>query len=347
MYNNYTMKNIIKKASLTHNLSFDEILALIKDNSENEYLFKCADAVRKKYVGDSVHLRGLIEISNICGNSCLYCGLQKENHAIERYAMTENEIYETAKNAVKLGYKTIVLQSGESAVYSTEQIVSIIRKLKTLNIALTLSFGEKNINEYKAYKEAGADRYLLRIETTSFKLYNTLHPDMSLTKRRACLKYLKEAGFETGTGNLVGLPGQTDESLAEDILYFKDLDADMVGLGPFIPNPDTPLKNEAGGSFEKALKIMAIVRLLMPDINIPATTAMETINPNGRLIALQSGANVIMPNVNTIEYRNQYKLYPGKICLDESAEKCRGCIEEKIKSIGRKISESKGFRVSK
>lgn len=341
------MKKLIDKAALTHELSYGEIVSLIKDNTENDYLFQTADKVREKYVGNSVHLRGLIEFSNICSQNCRYCGLQKDNGTIERYAMEEEEIYRIAKQAVQLGYKTLVLQSGESKVYSIDRLVSLIRKIKMLNVAVTLSIGEKNEAEYRALKEAGADRYLLRIETTSFSLYKKLHPDMSLTKRMTCLRFLKDIGFETGTGNLVGLPGQSDESLAEDILFFKELDADMVGLGPFIPNPDTPLKEEKAGSFEKALKIMAITRLLMPDINIPATTAMETLNPNGRIIALQSGANVVMPNVNATEYRKQYKLYPGKICLDEGAQTCRKCIEEKIKSIGRTISDSKGFRIKR
>ena len=167
---------------------------------------------------------------------------------------------------------------------------------------------------------------------------------MALTNRRACINFLKKCGFELGTGDLIGLPDQTDEMIAEDILFFKEINADMVGLGPFIPNPDTPLKDAPSGTFEKALKVMAITRLLLPDANIPATTAMETLNPNGRIIALQSGANVVMPNVNETSYRTKYQLYPGKICLDEGAEKCRKCIEAKILSIGRTIATSKGFR---
>jgi biotin synthase len=216
-----------------------------------------------------------------------------------------------------------------------------------LNVAITLSIGEKDQKVYENFKDAGADRYLLRIETTCFRLYNKLHPKMSLNKRKACLFYLKKLGYEVGTGNLIGLPEQTDESLADDILFFQELNADMVGLGPFIPNKNTPLGNEIGGTFEKSLKIMAIVRLLMPDINIPATTAMETLNPKGRIIALQSGANVCMPNVNATDYRAKYELYPNKICIEEGAEKCRGCIENKIKSIGRTISQSYGYRISK
>ena len=339
------MKNIIDKAAETHNLSYNEIVALIKDNRDNEYLYKKADEVRRANVGDEVHLRGLIEFSNVCGCNCQYCGLQKDNSKIERYKMSADEIYQTAKNAAEQGYKTVVLQSGESKVYSIEELCNLIRKIKLLNVAVTLSIGEKNEAEYRALKDAGADRYLLRIETTKPGLYRKLHPDMSLSRRRSCLYFLKKIGFETGTGNLVGLPEQTDESLAEDILFFKELDADMVGLGPFIPNPDTPLKNEKGGTFEKALKVMAITRLLLPDANIPATTAMETIHPNGRIIALQSGANVVMPNVGETHYRTKYELYPNKICVNEDSDKCRKCIEEKIKSIGRTIASSKGFRV--
>lgn len=339
------MKKLIDKAAQTHSLEYEEIVSLIKDNSFNEYLYQKADEVRKQYVGDEVHLRGLIEFSNVCKRSCKYCGLQKENKLIKRYAMTPDEIYQTAKHAVSLGYKTLVLQSGESEVYPIEKLIELIRKIKLLNVAITLSIGEKNEDEYRMLKQAGADRYLLRIETTSPSLYRKLHPEMSLLKRKACLMFLKEHGFETGTGNLVGLPGQTAESLAYDILFFKELDADMVGLGPFIPNPDTPLRDEVGGTFEKALKIMAITRLLMPDINIPATTAMETLNPNGRIIALQSGANVVMPNVNAVEYRTKYELYPNKKCVNEDADKCRNCIEAKIKSIGRTISTTKGFRI--
>ncbi|MCR5261004.1 MAG: [FeFe] hydrogenase H-cluster radical SAM maturase HydE [Candidatus Gastranaerophilales bacterium] len=339
------MKTLIDKAAETHSLEYKEILALIKDNSENEYLFKKADEVRKQFVGDEVHLRGLIEFSNVCACNCQYCGLQKDNSKVERYKMTVDEIFETAKKAVENGYKTIVLQSGESKVYSIEELCDLIKRIKQLDVAVTLSIGEKNEAEYRALREAGADRYLLRIETTSFKLYRKLHPDMSLSRRMACLTFLKKIGFEIGTGDLIGLPEQTDESIAEDIMFFKEFEADMIGLGPFIPNPDTPLKNEIGGTFEKALKVMAITRLLIPDANIPATTAMETIRPDGRIIALQSGANVVMPNVNETYYRTKYELYPNKKCVNEDADKCRQCIEEKIKSIGRTIGTSQGFRV--
>lgn len=338
------MKNIINKAVKTNRLSLSEIVEILQNDDCNEYLFKAANHVRKIKVGAEVHLRGLIEFTNICGRNCKYCGIRRDNPCAERYAMTPDEIFETAKKAVTLGYRTVVLQSGETQTYSIDTLCEIIRKIKALNVAVTLSIGEKNEAEYRALKQSGVDRYLLRIETTSPKLYRELHPEMSLTKRKACLYFLKKIGFELGTGNLVGLPNQTDEQIAEDLLFFQEIDADMIGLGPFIPHAQTPLKDEKGGSFEKALKVMAIARLLNPSANIPATTAMETLNPNGRIIALQSGANVVMPNVNIASFKTKYQLYPGKISLDNGADKCRKDIEEKILSIGRTIALNKGFR---
>ena len=241
-------------------------------------------------------------------------------------------------------YKTIVLQSGEDDYYDTDLICEIIREIKQLDVALTLSIGEKDYDTYKSYKDSGADRYLLRIETTDKKLYSTMHPSASFDNRLRCLYDLKELGYEVGTGCLVGLPGQSKESLAEDILFFKNLDADMVGIGPFIAHEQTPLKDAENGDFWLALKVMALTRLNLPNINIPATTAMETLNPSGRIIALKSGANVVMPNVTSKEYRAKYEIYPGKICINENPEQCRGCIEGKIRSIGRTISKEKGFR---
>jgi biotin synthase len=248
------------------------------------------------------------------------------------------------KKAVELGYKTVVLQSGEDEYFDTDKTVEIIRELKKYDIALTLSIGEKTYDEYKEFKKAGADRYLLRIETTDKKLYSEMHPNASYENRKQCLYDLKSLGFETGTGCLVGLPNQTVESLADDILFFKELNADMIGIGPFIPHNQTPLANEKQGDFWLALKVMALTRINLPDINIPAATAMETIHPNGRIIALQSVANVVMPNVTSMEYRAKYDIYPGKICLNDQPEKCRGCIEGKITSIGRTIGQGQGNR---
>lgn len=327
--------------------SRNDIIEILKDDSNNDWLFSLADKTREEYVGDEVHLRGLIEFSNICKRQCKYCGLRCEDKFIDRYRISKENIISYAEHAVNMGYKTIVLQSGEDEYYNTDLMCEIIAGIKKLGVALTLSIGEKTYEEYKAFKEAGADRYLIRIETTDKTLYNQMHPNMDFDNRVRCLENLGRLGYEVGTGCLVGLPNQTIESLADDILFFKEINADMVGIGPFIPHPHTPLKDSATGSFTLALKVMALTRILLKDINIPATTAMETLNPNGRIIALQSGANVVMPNVTTTEYRAKYEIYPNKICINENPDKCKGCISAKIQSIGRTASTSFGFRVGK
>lgn len=327
--------------------SRNDIIEILQDDSNNDWLFSLADKTREEYVGDEVHLRGLIEFSNICKRQCKYCGLRCEDKFIDRYRISKENIISYAEHAVNMGYKTIVLQSGEDEYYNTDLMCEIIAGIKKLGVALTLSIGEKTYEEYKAFKEAGADRYLIRIETTDKTLYNQMHPNMDFDNRVRCLENLGRLGYEVGTGCLVGLPNQTIESLADDILFFKEINADMVGIGPFIPHPHTPLKDSATGSFTLALKVMALTRILLKDINIPATTAMETLNPNGRIIALQSGANVVMPNVTTTEYRAKYEIYPNKICVNENPDKCKGCISAKIQSIGRSVSTSFGFRVGK
>lgn len=342
-----TSVELIKKAELTHILDREQIIKILEDDNCNEELFNAADRVRKKYVGDEVHLRGLIEFSNICKRNCLYCGLRASNKNVKRYRLSPDEIVDLAKKAVEYGYKTIVMQSGEDDFYTLDKMKYIISNIKKLDVAITVSVGEKTFEEYKAYKEAGADRYLIRIETTDKALYEDMDPGMSHEERKRCLKDIKELGYEVGTGCLVGLPNQTLSSLADDILFFKEIGADMIGIGPFIPNEDTPLKDEKGGEFTTSLKVMAITRLLMPDVNIPATTAMESLNKNGRIIALKSGANVVMPNVTEGEYRKLYALYPGKICTGDTPAHCRGCITGKITSIGRVVSDTKGFRIKK
>lgn len=324
-------------------LTRTEICALLTQQ-DAQALYLAADRVRKKHVGDGIYLRGLIEFSSYCKNDCMYCGLRRSNTKAQRYRLTPEQIVQTAQQAVTLGYKTVVLQSGEDGAFGTDKICAIIREIKKSDIAVTLSIGEKTRQEYAAYRQAGADRYLLRIETTNKILYEKLDPHMSFDNRVRCLYDLKDLGYEVGSGSLVGLPGQTVENLADDLLFFKQLPVDMAGIGPFIPHPDTPLGGEKpDGHFELALKMMAIMRLLLPDINIPATTAMETLHPNGRLLALQSGANVVMPNVTETIYRKQYELYPGKVCTGDSAARCRQCMQAKIESIGRFISPGKGF----
>lgn len=336
-------RTLLDKALSRAPLTRAEIAALLSVENPAP-LFQAADRVRKAFVGDGVYLRGLIEFSNYCKNDCLYCGIRRSNAGAARYRLTPEEIVQTAQKAAGYGYKTVVLQSGEDAWFDAEKMAHVIGQIKALGVAVTLSLGEKTREEYAAYRQAGADRYLLRIETTDKTLYEKMDPGMSWDNRARCLYDLKELGYEVGSGSLVGLPGQTVESLADDLLFFKELPVDMAGIGPFIPHPQTPLAGEAvKGHFETALKMMALMRILLPDINIPATTAMETLHPQGRLLALQSGANVVMPNVTEGDFRKLYELYPGKICTGESPAQCRACIEAKIESIGRTVSSSYGF----
>lgn len=329
------MTNLINSIAINNTCKKSELISLLKDNSINDYLFKTADKIRNDYVGNTVLLRGLIEFSNICRQNCMYCGLRRDNSNIKRYRLTENEIINLGKKAVSYGYKTLVLQSGEDSYYTVDKLSYIVRELKKFNIFITLSIGERSFEEYEALKIAGADRFLIRIETTDKALYSKLHPGMIYNNRTTCLKNLKNLGYEVGTGCLVGLPNQTLDSLADDILFFKNINAHMIGIGPFIPNKDTPLGNLPGGDFTLSLKVMALTRLLLPTANIPATTAMESLHPNGRTIALQSGANVVMPNVTEGEYRKLYALYPGKICTGDTPSHCVNCISGKIKAIGR------------
>ncbi|MCK9329058.1 MAG: [FeFe] hydrogenase H-cluster radical SAM maturase HydE [Candidatus Cloacimonetes bacterium] len=335
---------ILENAEQSHILTREEIVSLLADDTINQDLFDTADRVRHKYVGDEVHLRALIEFTNICKRNCLYCGIRKGNKNVQRYRLSKEQILDFAQKAVNYGYKTIVLQGGEDAFFTAEILADIIREIKKNNVAVTLSIGELETKEYELLKNAGADRFLLRIETTDKRLYEELDPYMSHENRLRCLDDLRRFGYEVGSGCLVGLPNQTLESLADDVLFFQKIDADMIGIGPFIPNEDTPLKDAKGGDFYQALKVMAITRILLPNINIPATTAMETLNKNGRIIALQSGANVVMPNVTEGEYRQFYALYPGKICINDTPEDCKNCISGKIASIGRTISTELGFR---
>ncbi len=338
------MIDIINKAKNTHKLEKKELISLLSSSDFDEEIFAAADEVRKKYVGDCVHLRGLIEFSNICKQNCLYCGLRRDNKEVNRYRLSTEEIIDFAQKAHSYGYKTAVMQSGEDAFFTTEKLIPIVKEVKKLDLAITLSIGERSREEYQQLKEAGADRFLIRIETTDKELYKKMHPDMDYNNRLKCLEDLKDLSYEVGTGCLVGLPEQTIDSLASDILFFQEIEADMIGIGPFIPNPQTPLKDTEGGSFNMARKVMALTRLLLPDTNIPATTAMETLNPNGRILALQSGANVVMPNVTEGDYRKFYELYPGKICINDTPAKCINCISGKIKGIGRTIGQDHGFR---
>ncbi len=319
----------------------DEIVEILTCKSADIY-YKKADAIRREYCGNIVHLRALIEFSNFCKKQCLYCGINAKNKNVKRYRLSEQDIVKSAKYAQKIGFKTIVLQSGEDDYFDVKKMCSIIEKIKELNLVITLSIGEKTKDEYRAYKDSGADRYLLRIETTDENLYKKLHPNSDFKNRLKCLYNLKELGFELGSGIMVGLPQQSIESIADDILFFKKIDVDMVGLGPFISNSETELKNFPNGSYELALRSIAATRLLMPDINVPATTAMETLLKEGRKIALQSGANVVMPNITPQNIRGNYSLYPNKQSVNALDDDSLNLLREEIASIGDSISDDFG-----
>lgn len=328
----------------------DDILKLLTLSDEKTpYLFERARETRDKFDGKEVHLRALIEFSNYCRRNCYYCGLRRDNKNLKRYRMSIDEIVEIAGEASELGFKTVVLQSGEDPWFTAGRIAEIIRRIKKKsNIVVTLCIGEREDWEYELWRDSGADRYLLKHETIDSSLYRRLHPDsdMTLERRIEKLKILKGLGYQVGSGNMIGLPGQTLESIAEDILFMKDIDVDMAGIGPFIPHPETPLsyvKNP--GSSEIVLRTLAILRLIMKTVLLPATTALATVDPMGREKGLLAGANVIMPNLTPIHYRVHYEIYPNKRCLREDILSCKRCLETMISSMGLEVS--KGFGHSK
>ena len=328
-----------------NNLTKSQIVDLLKETDEKVVrdLLLEADRVRHECVGDEVHLRGLIEFSNVCRRNCLFCGLRKSNRKRDRYRMTIKEILETACEARDMGFKTIVLQSGEADTYPIEALSGLVRDIKSeAGVAITLSIGEHAYDDYKRLREAGADRYLLRFETSDRELFKRLKPDSDYDQRFQCLSWLRDLGYQVGSGIMVGLPGQTPESIADDILLFNDLDLDMIGLGPFISNPDTPLAGADNGSLDQVLRVTALTRIVTRNTHIPATTATGTIDPEGRQKALQFGANVLMPNLTPLKYKKNYLLYPDKICIDEDGAKCRFCTEGMVQGIGRTISPDEG-----
>ena len=335
---------LIEKAEQTQRLTEAELSALLADDGVEEALAAAADHVRRATVGDEVHLRGLIEFSSYCRQNCLYCGLRRDNEKAQRYRLTRAEIVALAEKAKAAGYPTVVMQSGEDAWFTAERLADIVRDVKRLGLTVTLSVGERTTEEYRVLREAGADRFLLRIETTDREIYERLNPGMSFENRLRCLEDLKRLGYEVGTGCLIGLPGQTMDSLARDVLFFQKIDADMVGIGPLVPNGDTPLGSEPPGDMRLVRRMVSAIRLLLPEANIPATTAMETLQPGARELMLRFGANVMMPNVTEGEARQKYALYPGKACVADTPEQCRSCMEGKIRAMGRTVGKGAGGR---
>lgn len=334
------MQEIINK----NRFSIDELIKLLKSGGDNKsLLFNKSAGIKEKYVGNIVYLRGLIEFSNICSKNCNYCGIRKENNKIERYNLSDNDIVKTAQFAYENNYGSIVLQSGElQSINFTKRITNLLKQIKLLTnnkLGITLSLGEQKKEVYEEWFNAGAHRYLLRIETSSEDLYKKIHPDdgMHLYKNRLnCLKYLQEIGYQTGTGVMIGLPFQTYEDLANDLIFMKDFDIDMVGMGPYIEHADTPFYKykerllSLQDRFELSLKMIAVLRIMMNDINIAASTALQAIDPTGREKAIKIGANVIMPNITPGKFRDNYKLYNYKPCTIDNASDSKHFIEEKI-----------------
>lgn len=342
------IQNLIDKAKDGKDLHREDIIKLLKIPADfSPYLFAAADRVRHEQVGDEIYLRGIIEFSNYCERNCLYCGLRKSNSTLSRYRMTEDEILATAEQIKKTGVPTVVLQSGEDSFYSQDIVCRLIERIrKETDLIITLSIGERALDDYKAFQEAGANRYLLKHETASRELYKYLRPGSDWENRLQCLRRLKQLGFETGTGNMVGLPGQTPEILADDLLIMKLLDADMLGIGPFIAHPGTPLAGLENDDLEITLRVLAVARLLTRNTNIPATTALSTLHPRGRLQALEVGANVVMPDFTPDIYKSRYDIYPGRKDAGP-ADKIIEKLKMDIQSMGRTINFSVGNREKK
>lgn len=338
--------NIIEKLYKTNDASKEELLYLLDNIDENskELLIKRANETRKKYYENKVYMRGLIELTSFCKKDCLYCGLRRHNKNADRYRLTLDEILECVRKGDKLGYKTFVLQGGEDEYFTDDKMVEIIKAIKSEfpDNAITLSLGERSYDSYKKMYDAGADRYLLRHESASKELYESIHPGEPFEKRRNCLKNLKDIGYQSGAGFMVGIPGQTNEDLVNDLRFVKEFEPAMCGIGPFIPHKDTPLRNYEHGSLEKTVICLAIVRLLLPKVLLPATTALSSIDPKGREEGLKAGGNVIMPNLSPMSVRKKYSLYDNKAyILDEDAE-YRTMIEQKINEAGYEVEVSRG-----
>ena len=327
-------------------LSREEYLTLIRNREQiKEHAARLAASVRDEIYGKKVFIRGLIEFTNYCKNNCRYCGIRAQNKKADRYRLTPEEILRCTDSGYALGFRTFVLQGGEDPYFSDEILISLVKEIKGRHpdCALTLSVGERTYESYRNLKEAGADRYLLRHETANREHYGRLHPrEMSWEHRIGCLKALKELGYQTGAGFMVGSPGQTEEDLADELLFLKELRPEMVGIGPFIPHQDTPFRDEPAGSAELTLFLLSLIRLTLPDVLLPATTALGTIDPMGREKGIKCGANVLMPNLSPANVREKYLLYDNKICTGDEAAQCIECLKDRIRRTGCEIVTDRG-----
>ena len=314
-------------------------------NASTEELVAMGNRVCREVHGRDVLLRGLLEYTNYCTSNCLYCGIRKGNHTVHRYRIEPEDIVEAARIGFERGLRTFVLQGGEDPVFTTDKICRVIEDLKKMSggdAAVTLSCGMKSREEYRRLASAGGDRFLLRFETSDPNLHAYLRNGITLEKRLRSLDDIREAGFQTGSGFMLGLPGETAETRLNNILLSQELQLDMVGIGPFIPHPETPLKDAEQLGLEESIRGVALLRLALPEAHIPATTAAGTLVPDGREQMIQAGANVLMPNLTQVDYKKDYLLYPGKICLEESGIQCIGCLSMRVKPLDRELSFNKG-----
>lgn len=338
---------LIDKLEEQHCLTKEEWAALIGGRNEEaaSYLFQKARYWQHKYFGNKVYTRGLIEFTNYCKNDCYYCGIRRSNRNAERYRLTAEQILECCDSGYELGFRTFVLQGGEDGGFTQDKLERIVRDIKGKypDCALTLSMGERSYESYKGLFEAGADRYLLRHETADGQHYGKLHPPELLSERRKqCLKDIKKIGYQTGTGFMVGSPGQTPKQLAEDMIFIHELQPHMVGIGPFVPHHETPFAAEAGGTVELTLFMIGLLRVMQPKLLLPSTTALGTIDPQGREKGIQAGANVVMPNLSPTSVRKKYELYDNKICTGDEAAECRMCLNQRMEGIGYELVTERG-----
>lgn len=338
---------LVDRLECNHALLVDEWECLISGRTPKlaNDLKSRACALRDERYGKKIFKRGLIEFTNYCKNDCLYCGIRRSNRLVNRYRLSEEEILQCCKEGYGLGFRTFVLQGGEDPYYNDARMVSIVSSIHEAypECAITLSIGERSEESYRALREAGADRYLLRHETADPFHYDLLHPnEMSVNSRKKCLEVLRSLGYQVGSGFMVGSPGQTARCLAEDMVLLQELQPHMIGIGPFVPHKDTPFAHEPQGSLELTLFMLSALRLAFPDALIPATTALGTIAPDGREQGIQAGANVVMPNLSPVVHRKDYSLYDNKICTGEEAAECRWCLDMRMDRIGYRIVEDRG-----
>ena len=346
------MMKLLDKLERDGVLTHGEFVTLLENRTPEvaESLFERARKVRHCHYGKDVYIRGLIEFTNYCKNDCLYCGIRCSNRKAQRYRLTEEEILDCCREGYELGYRTFVLQGGEDPKFTPERIESIVCSIRAEfpDCAITLSVGEHSKETYARWRAAGADRYLLRHETADVDHYASLHPkNLTLENRMRCLRDLKELGYQVGCGFMVGSPGQTAEHLAWDLLFLHEFCPEMVGIGPFIPHCDTPLGGEQAGSLELTVFLLGVIRLMLPDVLLPATTALATIHPEGREMGIRAGANVCMPNLSPRAVREKYMLYNNKISTGEEAAQSRDALAKRIENIGYRIVTSRGDHVTR